>query len=120
MKKVRVIRDYLRSGLKAGDILDATKYTCFMVVLGMPVSFEEAIANGWLEEVADEKPLWKKLKECHQGEPYYNYEKMAKIAMTHAVEVAQKAADEWINKRLVGVSQVYYIVEALKKECEGI
>lgn len=114
MRKVIVIKEF--PFFKVGEIRDLDEHSRLQksTVDDFDLTYakeevNQMIQDGWLEEVEEENPLLKKLQEADVD--YHGY---IRIVMLHAVEVAEKARDQYTYRS--GCEQ--YIIDALKKESE--
>lgn len=121
MRKVRVIREM--PYYKIGDIFEYDDNDIFMRVSHVNVRLWKMIQDGWLEEVvddltfADKLEVWmsNNMRGFHGNAPY-----IAKLAMTHAVEVAKKAIKEYDKRHAEPNCKGlrHFIIDALKQEAE--
>lgn len=125
MKKVRVIKEM--PFVKVGQCFDVTNnnflassdYNAeYLPVLYEGKNVDCFIKAGWLEEVEEPESLLCKLMSTKTFLKTESAQELAHIAMTHAVEVAIKANKTWNGNDGTDIGE--YIINALKKESEGI
>ena len=123
MKKVRAIREFPHA---IKDVVYCRDEQYDLTAFDNKEQIKYHIEDGWSADVVRNPTLEGALKEHLRGyTPTIHpsiVKNLAKIAMTHAVEVTQKALDDWnknkgkFERRWLGD----HILDALKKEAEGI
>lgn len=118
MRKVRVLREMPYG--KVGEIWKENSGGYYSDISFGITAVNKMVKDGWLEWIEDPKTLVDKFKEkiplndieIYNAMSVKNMEELAKIAMNHAVEVAEKSISIYSS---CGCRKI--IIEALKKEC---
>lgn len=120
MIKVRVIKEMPNYPIGSIALRNSDRDT----ILGICIA--DLIREGWLEEVKEPQNIVRVVKDAYRYQTDFGVvelgdelaRKIATAAMTHAVEVAIKANKTWNGNDGTDIGE--YIINALKKESEGI